>query len=72
MIEYVDDISNANENFKKKSQILDVIKTACNIKEPLSDENVTKAIKKATTYGFDIKILTKAIETLQDRLLDEK
>ena len=72
MIEHVDDISNASENFKKKSQILDVIKTACNIKEPLSDENVTKAIKKATTYGFDIKILTKAIETLQDRLLDEK
>ena len=72
MIEYVDDISNANENFKKKSQILDVIKTACNIKEPLSDENVTKAIKKAITYGFDIKVLAKAIETLQDRLLDEK
>ena len=71
MIEYVDDISNANENFKKKSQILDVIKTACNIKEPLSDENVTKAIKKAITYGFDIKVLAKSIETLQDRLLDE-
>jgi len=72
MIEHVDDISNANENFKKKSQILDVIKTACNIKEPLSDENVAKAIKKATTYGLDIKVLSKAIETLQDRLLDEK
>lgn len=72
IIEHVDDISNANENFKKKSQILDVIKTACNIKEPLSDENVAKAIKKATTYGLDIKVLSKAIETLQDRLLDEK
>lgn len=72
MIEHVDDISNANENFKKKSQILDVIKTACNIKEPLSDENVAKAIKKAITYGLDIKVLSKAIETLQDRLLDEK
>ncbi|PUE66649.1 HDOD domain-containing protein [Arcobacter caeni] len=72
MIEHVDDISNANENFKKKSQILDVIKTACNVKEPLSDENVAKAIKKAITYGLDIKVLSKAIETLQDRLLDEK
>ena len=72
MIEHVDDISNANDNFKKKSQILDVIKTACNIKNPLSEENVAKAIKKATIYGFDIKILIKAIETLQDRLLDEK
>ena len=34
MIEHVDDISNASDNFKKKSQILDVLKTACNIKEP--------------------------------------
>ena len=72
MIEHVDDISNANPNFKQKSQILDVIKTACNIKDPLSEVNVAKAIKKATAYGFDVKIFIKAIETLQDRLLDEK
>lgn len=72
MIEHVDDISNANPNFKQKSQILDVIKTACNIKNPLSEANVAKAIKKATAYGFDVKIFIKAIETLQDRLLDEK
>ena len=72
MIEYVDDVSNANPNFKKKSQILDVIKTASNIKNPLSEENIAKAIKKATAYGFDVKILMKAIETLQDRLLEEK
>ena len=72
MIEHVDDISNANPNFKQKSQILDVIKTACNIKDPLSEVNVAKAIKKATAYGFDVKIFIKAIETLQDRLLEEK
>lgn len=72
MIEHVDDLSNANANFKKKSQILDVIKTACNVKDPLSEVNVAKAIKKATAYGFDVKIFIKAIETLQDRLLDEK
>ena len=46
--------------------------TACNIKNPLSEVNVAKAIKKATAYGFDVKIFIKAIETLQDRLLDEK
>ena len=72
MIEHVDDISNANPNFKKKSQILDVIKTACSIKEPLSDENIEKALKKATAYGLDVKVFQKAIETLQDRLLDEQ
>lgn len=71
MIEHVDDIPNASDNFKKKSQILDVIKTACSIKEPLSEENIEKAVKKATAYGLDAKLLRKAIETLQDRLEDE-
>ena len=71
MIEHVDDISNASDNFKKKSQILDVIKTACSIKEPLSDESIEKAVQKATAYGLDVKSFKKAIETLQDRLLDE-
>ena len=72
MIEHVDDISNASDNFKKKSQILDVLKTACNIKEPLSDENIEKATQKVLDYGFDVKIFKKAIETLQDRLLEEE
>ena len=72
MIEYVDDISNANPEYVKKSQILDIIKTACNVNNPLSEENVSIAIKKATAYGFDAKILKTAIETLQDRLLNEE
>ena len=70
-IEHVDNVSKADDEYKKKTQILDVIKTACNIKDPLSEVNVAKAIKKATAYGFDVKIFIKAIETLQDRLLDE-
>lgn len=72
MIEYVDDISKASPEYVKKSQILDVIKTACNVNNPLSEENVSIAIKKATAYGFDAKILKTAIETLQDRLLNEE
>ena len=72
MIEFVDDIKNANPEYKKKTEILDVIKTACQINAPLSDANVEKALAKATKYGLDIKILSKAIETLQERLLDEK
>ena len=72
MIEYVDDISNANPEYLKKSQILDIIKTACNVNNPLSEENVSIAMKKATAYGFDVKILKTAIETLQDRLLNEE
>lgn len=72
MIEHVDNVSKADDEYKKKTQILDVIKTAAYVKEPLSDENVEKALKKAGDYGFDTKVLKTAITTLQDRLLDEK
>ena len=71
MIEFVDNVQNASEEYKKKTQILDVIKTACQVSAPLSDENIEKAINKAAKYGLDTKVLKKAIETLQDRLLDE-
>ncbi|KAB7884171.1 HDOD domain-containing protein [Poseidonibacter ostreae] len=71
LIEFVDDIPKCAEDKKQKAQILDVIKTVCSISNPLSDESVAKAIEKATKYGLDIKTLEKAIETLQDRLLDE-
>lgn len=71
MIENVDNISKVNDEYKKKTQILSVIKTACNICEPLSDKSISSALEKAKSYGLDIKILSKAIETLQDRLLDE-
>jgi predicted aldo/keto reductase-like oxidoreductase len=71
MIEYVDDISKVSSGYRTQTQILDVIKTACAVNSPLSDESVEKAISKATQYGLDTKVLKKAIETLQDRLLDE-
>lgn len=72
MIENVDDISKASDNYKRKSQILDVIKTACNISEPLSDASIDRALKKATAYGFDAAVLKNAIQALQDRLLNEE
>ena len=71
LIEFVDDISKCSDEIKQKAQILDVIKTACDISNPLSDESADKAIAKATAYGLDVKALKNAIEKLQDRLLDE-
>lgn len=71
MIENVDNVSKADEEYKKKTQILDVIKTAAYVKEPLSDENVERALKKASVYGFDTNVLKTAIITLKDRLSDE-
>ncbi len=68
MIENVDNISNVNDEYKKQTQILEVIKTAAYIKNPLSDENVKKAIEKASKYKLDITSLKNAITTLKDRV----
>lgn len=68
MIENVDNISNVSDEYKKQTQILEVIKTAAYIKNPLSDENVKKAIEKASKYKLDITSLKNAITTLKDRV----
>lgn len=72
VIENVDDVSKAENEYKKKTQILDIIKTAAYINSPLSESSIKKALEKASTYGFDTNILKNAITTLEDRLLDEK
>ncbi|RBQ29682.1 HDOD domain-containing protein [Aliarcobacter vitoriensis] len=67
-IEFIDDISNVQENFKKRAQILDVIKTASNIIEPLSQKSIEKAIKKAKIYNLDANSLQDAINILRTRI----
>lgn len=68
MIENVDNISNVSDEYKKQTQLLEVIKTAAYIKNPLSDENVKKAIEKASKYKLDIISLKNAITILKDRV----
>ena len=68
MIENVDNILNVSDEYKKQTQILEVIKTAAYIKNPLSDENIKKAIEKASKYKLDITSLKNAITTLKDRV----
>lgn len=70
-IENVDEINASTNEFKIKAQILNVLKTACDIRNPLNDEAVKKAIKKSLDFGLQTKALEKAIENLQDKLLDE-
>ncbi|RXK08192.1 HDOD domain-containing protein [Halarcobacter bivalviorum] len=71
VIEHVDNLDDCDETCIAKSQILEVIKTICNIQDPLSVENIEKGIAKATSYKLDTKTLKEAIEKLEDRLLEE-
>jgi HD-like signal output (HDOD) protein len=72
MIEFVDDIEHCPEEYKEEAQILHVAKIACNILDPLNEKSCEEAIEKATTFGLPVTPLKKAIQKMQDRLLDEK
>jgi HD-like signal output (HDOD) protein len=71
MIENVDNISNVLEGYEEHARVLHVVKTACDVTEPLNDTAVANAIVKAEEFGFDTTPLEAAIEKLQDRLLEE-
>lgn len=70
IIEFVDDTNKCQAEYRKKAQYLDVIKTACDASSLLSEKSIEKALKKAVSYNLEIDLLKKAIETLQDRLLN--
>ena len=72
MIEYVDDLDNCPAEYKKEAQILHVAKIACSVVNPLSEANCELAIEKAKQFGLDTAPLIKAIEKMQDRVLDEE
>lgn len=67
-IEFVDDIENVEDDYKEIAQILDVIKTAANMINPLYKSSVEKALQKAKKYGLDSVSLLKSINTLQNRI----
>ncbi len=71
VIEFVDDIEKCDDKYKEQTEILDVIKTICNVTDAFSEENIQKGIAKAKQYNLDVKNLEAAIEKLEDRLLDE-
>jgi len=71
MIEYVDDIDNCPEQYKQEAQILHIAKIACNVVDPLGEASCEAAIAKAESFGLATGPLKKAIEKMQDRILEE-
>lgn len=72
MIECVDDIDSCTCGNRLKSQILDVVKTVCNISNPLSESSIAKGLSKAKKYGFELEYLNNAINIVKDRELLNK
>ena len=70
IIKYVDDIENCEPEYLQETQVLNVIKILCNPIEPLSDRSIELGIEKAEEYNLNTRSLIKAIEIMQDRILD--
>jgi len=70
IIRNVDNVEKCDEKYKKATEILAVIKVLCNPIDPLSDRAVEDGIELAKSFGLNSRYLTKAIEIMQDRILD--
>ncbi|MFK2822214.1 HDOD domain-containing protein [Arcobacter sp. YIC-80] len=69
-ISFIDNIEEAPLEYKKKTQILKIIKELTKFDEPLSDYTIEKALEYASLYGFDEKILNNSIQTIKAEILE--
>ena len=64
-IAFAEDIENCPQSFKQKAQILEIIKILCDIRYPLSDQNIEKALKKVVLYNFDVEHFLNSIDVIK-------
>jgi HD-like signal output (HDOD) protein len=67
-IGFVEDVDYCPKDFIKKVQILEIIKILCDIKNPLSDGNIEKALAKAKEYNLDVEPLLQSIDSIKFKL----
>ena len=65
-IAFTENIDSCPNEFKTKAQILDIVKTLCDIRYPLSNENIEKALEKVNLYGFDIEHFLNSIDVIKE------
>lgn len=65
-IAFVDDIESCPEDFRIHAQILEIVKILADIRNPLNEEVIEIAIKKASEYGFDIEYLLNTIDVIKE------
>jgi HD-like signal output (HDOD) protein len=68
----ITELIEGTSHIKQSKEFLDVAQTICNILEPLSEASIKRGLEKAINYNLDITILRKAINTMQERIEEEK
>lgn len=69
-IKYVDNIDNCPEEYLFKSEVLNIVKTACNLDDPLGEQNIMFAESKLKKYNFSITPFELAVEEIKTKILE--
>lgn len=67
-IAFTSNINDCPSAFKTKAQILQIIKILCDIRYPLSDESIEKALNKVVLYNFDVDKFLNSIESIKSSI----
>ena len=67
-IGFVGDLQNCPKEFIKKVQILEIVKILVDIRDPLNDLSVEKAIEKVVEYGFDLDHFLNSLEVIKEEI----
>jgi HD-like signal output (HDOD) protein len=70
-IQFINTPQDAPDVYKRSSQVQNIIRTICNLTNPLADVFVKEGLKKAEEFGFDKQPLENTIIKVQ-KLLEEK
>lgn len=67
-IGFVEDAESCPEEYRKKAQILEIVKLLADMRNPLSDDNIHKAIAKADEYKFDVDHLINSVDAIKEEI----
>lgn len=67
-IGFVEDLEHCPKDYVKKAQILEIIKILSDVRNPLSDQNIQRALTKATEYNIDVEPLLQSIDSIKFKL----
>ncbi len=67
-IGFVEDVEHCPKDYVEKVKILEIIKILSDIRNPLSDQNIQRALNKANEYGMDVEPLLQSIDSIKFKL----
>lgn len=67
-IGFVEDLENCPKDYKEHVKILEIIKILTDIRNPLSDQNIQRALNKANEYNLDTELLLQSIDSIKFKM----